>query len=483
MATRRARRNPPLPSAPPKRRFSGAPVTTQQERSALARVRRIAGSVDERDRPFNPERPGSWRGSSRDLVVNGRREGMLSDGTRVVVYHKPGTLDEYTIVPHGADWDQSARGGMRQMLGCSATGRGFSQWTEGQEGRHLGRKVTWSEVPAELRAHIESRVAGEQTPNPQDSSSYGAGARLRPGYAFEGPDVPNRELIEIPNDDWETVMISEDDCKDTRFVQYLTIDGSRCSVFERKSPPYGYLAQMSHMARNGEVDPRDIPAHLRGAELRDEPEHNGQDVGYSQGMRGKSAEWFQVEYATGSDYSGGSVNESNYQVLGEMLDEHHPEDAEPVVWARTSGGHGTYGIVVRYGDLEDEVREAIDALEDYPLMDDEHHTNLEMEQQQAAWDDWGVGELSKALAKETGVDRDELRDNLTDGDWYQIFDLVMQRGDITWEDQQGAGQYIDMDLVAEQVVKNLEKMPSYATPEQDKAYELLGNLVGAPEDD
>lgn len=71
MATRRVRRNPSLPSAPPKRRFAGAPVTTQQERSALARVRRIAGSVNERERPFNPERAGSWRGSSRDLVVNG----------------------------------------------------------------------------------------------------------------------------------------------------------------------------------------------------------------------------------------------------------------------------------------------------------------------------------------------------------------------------------------------------------------------------
>lgn len=73
MASRRTRRNPPLPSAPPKRRFQGAPATTQKDRSALARVRSIAGSVNERDRPFNPERPGSWRGSSRDLVVNGKR--------------------------------------------------------------------------------------------------------------------------------------------------------------------------------------------------------------------------------------------------------------------------------------------------------------------------------------------------------------------------------------------------------------------------
>lgn len=93
--------------------------------------------------------------------TNGPRTGILSDGTRVNVYHQPGTLDEYTVVPHSLEWDQQARGEMRSMLGLSATGRGFSQWTEGMEGRHLGRKVAWAEVPEELKRHIEHRVVGE----------------------------------------------------------------------------------------------------------------------------------------------------------------------------------------------------------------------------------------------------------------------------------------------------------------------------------
>lgn len=74
------RRNPPLPPAPPKRRFQGAPVTTQRDRNALARVRSMANSLDERDRPFSPERPGTWRGSSKDLVVNKRRGSMTPNG-------------------------------------------------------------------------------------------------------------------------------------------------------------------------------------------------------------------------------------------------------------------------------------------------------------------------------------------------------------------------------------------------------------------
>lgn len=94
---------------------------------------------------------------------NGRRTGILSDGTRVNVYHKPGTLDEYTVVPHGIEWDRAARGDMREMLGLSATGAGFSEWTTGQEGRHLGRKLAWEEVPDVLKRHIERRVSQDST--------------------------------------------------------------------------------------------------------------------------------------------------------------------------------------------------------------------------------------------------------------------------------------------------------------------------------
>ncbi len=378
MPKKRQRRNP-VPKAPPKRRFAGQPVTPRQLSSSLARVRAMSGQLDERERAFDPSRAPTWRGSSRDLVVNGR-------------------------------------------------------------------------------------------------------ASLKDGYAYEFNG--NEHWSQSLNDDWDQVMITEGDAVGATEIGQRRIDGATCIIFRAPSGAIYAQTKVRAMSRNGEVDPRDIPAHLHGAELRDEPTHNGQDVGYSQGMRGRSAEWFQVEYATGSDYSGGSVNESNYRVLAELLDEHHPEDAQPVVWARTSGGHGTYGIAVRYGDLEEEVREAIDALEDYPLMDEEDHSNLEMEQQQAAWDDWGVSELSKSIAKATGADRDELKDNLTDDDWYRIFNLVMELGDISWEDQQGAGAYIDMDDVAKRVVQFLEDgLPSYATEEQDRAYELLGNLVGAPEED
>ncbi len=69
----RHRRNP-LPKAPPKRRFAGQP-SPQQLSSSLTRVRKLARDLPENERNFDPSRGrGSWQGSSRDLVVNGRMD-------------------------------------------------------------------------------------------------------------------------------------------------------------------------------------------------------------------------------------------------------------------------------------------------------------------------------------------------------------------------------------------------------------------------
>jgi hypothetical protein len=75
MVRRRTRKNPSPSSAPPTRRLAGGVAPAKLD-SSLSRVRKLAKGLDERDRPFSPERPGTWRGSSRDLVVNQRRKTM-----------------------------------------------------------------------------------------------------------------------------------------------------------------------------------------------------------------------------------------------------------------------------------------------------------------------------------------------------------------------------------------------------------------------
>lgn len=99
---------------------------------------------------------------ARHLDTNGPRSGILSDGTRVTVYHQPGVADAWTAVLEGGDWEEQAHGNMLPMLAIGERPENFSQFTEGQKGRHLGTQVPWQAVPAHIREHIELRAAPER---------------------------------------------------------------------------------------------------------------------------------------------------------------------------------------------------------------------------------------------------------------------------------------------------------------------------------
>ncbi len=72
MPVRRLRSNR-LPVAPPPLRHRAHSPSGAQRESSLDRVRRLAREHRSTERPFDPERRGSWKGSSRDLVVNPAR--------------------------------------------------------------------------------------------------------------------------------------------------------------------------------------------------------------------------------------------------------------------------------------------------------------------------------------------------------------------------------------------------------------------------
>lgn len=81
-------------------------------------------------------------------------------------------------------------------------------------------------------------------------------------------------------------------------------------------------------------------------------------------------------YLSGSDYSGGSVECSNHKSFLEQY-----KETEGVY--EVYGGYGTYGIAIRLDVYENnsEIKEAIDKLDDYPLFDEEAHSELEMDWQ------------------------------------------------------------------------------------------------------
>jgi hypothetical protein len=106
------------------------------------------------------------------------------------------------------------------------------------------------------------------------------------------------------------------------------------------------------------------------------------------------------ELLSGSDYSNsGSIQKSNHRVF---LKDY--KDVEGVY--NTHGGYGTFAIVIRADVAEEneDIKSVLDSLEDYCLIDDEDHSNLEMEWQQIAMVDI-IRDLDSLLDRDLELDR------------------------------------------------------------------------------
>jgi hypothetical protein len=64
------------------------------------------------------------------------------------------------------------------------------------------------------------------------------------------------------------------------------------------------------------------------------------------------------------------------------------------------GGYGTRGIVISLElyNTNEEVKDTIDGLENYPLINDESLSELEMKIEEEGWDLWVKGDLKRDLA-------------------------------------------------------------------------------------
>jgi hypothetical protein len=80
---------------------------------------------------------------------------------KVRVYDNGGeTADRYTVVPQGPDYRE--RNGDQMMLGLSSnptSPQGVSQWSSGQEGPHLGKKIPFNKLPPEIQKHVLRRLS------------------------------------------------------------------------------------------------------------------------------------------------------------------------------------------------------------------------------------------------------------------------------------------------------------------------------------
>lgn len=124
----------------------------------------------------------------------------------------------------------------------------------------------------------------------------------------------------------------------------------------------------------------------------------------------KNGQYVEPKYMAYSDYSGSLVERSNVEEFSEQFAELEGQE-----WWERYGDHGSRGVVVRRdADARvPEIGEFFEALDSYPLANEERHSELEMNQRQEDWDSYGRGDFERWLAEdEFGLESRRSDDNV-----------------------------------------------------------------------
>ena len=203
----------------------------------------------------------------------------------------------------------------------------------------------------------------------------------------------------------------------------------------------------------------------------------GEEVGVScsdtrnnRSKRDEDTMWFDHEHTSYGDYHpNGTVGKSNFRVLLERAQEldadpnEVPDECRP--WfAVQYCGYGGHAILFHVERTPDEIVEMLAGLSDYPLINDDDHSELESELEQEAWEDTYREDYRRALVKvaervlaphyvnaDVEVDLDDVTDEALDKNFYENAEAISEY----WE-HSSEGAYIDVDKVAEYALSNGE---------------------------
>lgn len=143
------------------------------------------------------------------------------------------------------------------------------------------------------------------------------------------------------------------------------------------------------------------------------------------------------KYLSGSDYcNSGVVEVSNHRAF---LEEFKDVEGVHEVW----GGFGTYAVAIRLDVYEsnEEIKGVVNALDDYPVLDQDDLSRLEDERSQEAWDDWARADALRLLQKSHEY-LEEFDDDFDD-DFYRACD----ESGTYWAFESGNSIYIDFERV------------------------------------
>ncbi len=152
----------------------------------------------------------------------------------------------------------------------------------------------------------------------------------------------------------------------------------------------------------------------------------------------------------GSDYSGCLVNKANFEVFTEEFANHE----EVLI---SYGGHGTYAVALRLGLTDENILSTLERLSDYPLLNENKLSEMELVAQEEAWDSWARRDFVVALEQRFDCE-------IGDYDEDQFYQFFTQQADIAnqyWVNEQSDEMWIDL----ERIVETIDELPPFLMSE------------------
>jgi hypothetical protein len=155
------------------------------------------------------------------------------------------------------------------------------------------------------------------------------------------------------------------------------------------------------------------------------------------------------DHCLSGDYCGAPHTASNARVLLEKFS--GPE------LRCCSGDYGAQSVAIDPRYLSEELLESLQSLENYPVLDEDDWSALELELRNEAWEDWAQRDFTRALEKRLSsvLDNEDLAEetmeSLSPDALHSLFYALANKGSIDWESQGSPGQWIDCERVAEEL--------------------------------
>jgi len=176
-------------------------------------------------------------------------------------------------------------------------------------------------------------------------------------------------------------------------------------------------------------------------------------------------EVYELPYSTGSDYSGDTVTKCNHDVFLELAKENRWFGVRDCY-----GGYSTYAIILSKPATENpEIKELINGLEDYPLIDEEAHSEHELELEQENWESWVKSDFLHELQNKLETDKE-----LSDGALFKLFRQACEDSNTYPLFETGEVLYWDFDSI---IPAAIDILNSYLPPiSQYRREKLNGQL-------